>query len=164
MAMPPAFENQIFEKLPKAFLPPPGPRNGIFFDYGTPTEEVDLYIKHRSLRVTPELMEETKDWHYDDDDVQAAVKMVNVDLRFDPIITCLCARIDALRKLRAADSELEDLGDCLFALLTQHKEFSPYFPLQSIEHFTECVAQSQAEAVTYAVGAVMEQIAAVSKN
>jgi len=53
LAMWPKFQDEIFQNIPNVFLPLPGPRNAFFFDYGTATEEVDLYIKHRSLRVAP---------------------------------------------------------------------------------------------------------------
>jgi ectoine hydroxylase-related dioxygenase (phytanoyl-CoA dioxygenase family) len=158
MALLPIFEKEIFEALPEAFLPSPGPRNALFFDYGTPTEEVDLYIKHRSLKLTPARLEETANWHYDSDAVQAALEAEDIQCRFDPILVPLCARIASTGENPAPS--LESLRDRLCALAARHAEFSPYFPLLSPTRFAERAAQDRAEAVRYAVGAVMERVAA----
>lgn len=156
------FGNPIFEKIPKAFLPQPGPRNAIFFDYGTATEEVDLYIKHRSLRVTPARLEQTKDWSYDSEGVQAAFENENIKLRFDPLIACLCVRIDQLRKDSVSGGEVDGLIHRLQGMLEKHHEFSPYFSLFSAETYAARAAQNKEDALNYAVGAVVKSIAEVT--
>jgi hypothetical protein len=159
LAMLPAFEKQIYEKFPNIFRPQPGPRNAFFFDYGTPTEEVDLYIKHRSFKLTPERLEQVADWRYDDDAVESIFKAKDIGIRFDPIITYLSTQVDAMHKLGATDSEIQDLRERLFALLERHEEFSPYFPLFSKDQFKRLAAQSRDEAVNYAVKSIQERAA-----
>jgi hypothetical protein len=156
LAMWPRYQDKIFKIIPNVFLPLPGPRNAFFFDYGTATEEVDLYIKHRSLRVAPGRMEH---WSYDDEEVQAAFKSENIKFRFDPIIAYLCVRIDQLRKQSASGQELNGLAHRLRGLLEKHEEFSPYFSLFSAETYAEHAAQSQTDAVNYVVDAVLKCIA-----
>ncbi|MBD24890.1 MAG: hypothetical protein CMG46_07785 [Candidatus Marinimicrobia bacterium] len=157
MAMLPKFEEEIYEKLPKAFLPVPGPRNAVFFDYGNEVEEVDLYIKHRRFKHRPEELVVAKDWCYDNDEIRTIFKTNNITPRFDSIITYLCSHFDKLRKNGASNADLFSMRARLFALLIEHKEFSPYFPLLSKELFLEKAAKSQEDALNYAVTTVLKK-------
>jgi len=158
LALLPAYERQIYNKYPNVFQPQPGPRNAIFFDYGTPTEEVDLYIKYRSQKLPPEHFENSKNWRYDDEVVQSIFRAEGVGIRFDPIITALSVQIAALRKLGITDSEIHDLRQRLFALLDLHEEFSPYFPLFSKEEFKRIALQNRDAALEYALKSISERV------
>ena len=78
-----------------------------------------------------------KDWCYDNDEIRTIFKTNNITPRFDSIINYLCSHFDKLRKNGASNADLFSMRARLFALVFEHKEFSPYFPLLSKELFLE---------------------------
>lgn len=157
LAMLPVFEDEIAKAIPNAFLPQPGPRNAIFFDYGTGAEEVDLYIKYRSLQVDQDRLVQTKDWSYDEPAVQDLLEAENINVRFDPIIASLCVQIDMLKNEGAEESVIAKVRSRLFPLLKQHKEFSPYFSLFSAQTFDDMAREDEGAAANYAIDSVIAQ-------
>ncbi len=169
LALHPQFERQLFKQDPSLFAEPPGPRNAIFFDYGAPEEELDLYIKCRSLGYDPSREGQTQRWAFDSPAVRRQVAGLGIRMRHDAIIMTCCAKLTDIRKAIARPALLppeltlegarvieKKLSARLWPLLNEHSEFSPYFTLFSREKFAELAAGSKTDAEAYAVQAVID--------
>lgn len=147
MALLPAMEEFIKQQAPELFLPNPGPRNAIFFDYCDENADIDLYIKWRALNRTGSSADRL---NYDDNGIISEALSRNVKFRFDKIIVSLALRLAAYIEqhgIGIADGPLpsempgELRGDVrrLMSLCKQHREFSPYhalFDKQAFGSFT----------------------------
>jgi hypothetical protein len=126
----PDIETQLAD-TPGLFAPPPGPRNAVFFDYAAPSEEIDLYIKHRA-RPKPASLAALVARRTDDEAAIALAAEHGIDLRFDGIIMGTAAQLAVLERSprsAATDAAIPCLRSRLSRLLTLHHEYSPHFPL-----------------------------------
>lgn len=121
-----------FAKHTPLFVPPPGPRNALFFDYAAPTPEIDLYVKYRSR-----LKSDALDWRIsntllDEDGLTAEAERHGVEIRLDGLIVRIAERLSQLHgepPSSVRDAAIGPLTQRLHRLLLRHREYSPYFPL-----------------------------------
>jgi hypothetical protein len=129
-AVHPDLEIQLAE-TPGLFAPPPGPRNALFFDYAAPTQDIDLYIKHRS-RPKPNSIDTLLARRTDDEGAIALAAEHGVELRFDGIILSTAARLtlkERAPRTPESDAAILRMRKRLYRLLPLHREYSPHFPL-----------------------------------
>ncbi len=128
-------------------MPPPGPRNAIFFDYAAPCEEIDLYIKFRA-RPAETGVAAILDRRRDDAEALDLARRNGVAVRHDALITALAMALSfngtphQVRKLDAAAAQAA--AKRLHALLSRHEEYSPYFPLFDRARFAQAANPSAA--------------------
>ena len=123
-----------FADEPGLFAPPPGPRNAMFFDYAAPAEDIDLYLKYRA-RPSPASIPGHLARRSDGPEAIALAESHGIELRFDPVIMALSAEIATLERQRPVSDRVPGLRKRLYRLLSQHREYSPYFPLFDRERF-----------------------------
>lgn len=132
LAVHPRVEEDISAEAPSLFAPPPGPRNALFFDYASPCEEIDLYIKLRA-RPTTSGLEGRLERRSDDPAALELARSHGVAVRHDTLIAGLALALatnngpNPVRKLDAA--AIEVAAARLHRLASVHEEYSPYFPL-----------------------------------
>jgi ectoine hydroxylase-related dioxygenase (phytanoyl-CoA dioxygenase family) len=109
LALHPQIENDLWQTKRQAFEDfPMGARNTMFFDYGAPCEEIDLYIKWRAWKLLrngqPQLL------GFDAQDVMRDAEAAGISLRYDKIVASIAK--DPAQKER------------LSTLLSRNHEFS----------------------------------------
>lgn len=132
----PDFELHMLKRYPELFEPyPMGERNALFFDYGAPSEALDLYIKWRALYTLYDPKQHSALWErviresalgvysYDQPTIQELAARRGITLRFDRIIAQLLYKKNSTGFLSQRDK------DRLEYLLKENREFSPYHSL-----------------------------------
>lgn len=153
----PRDEAQMWDSDPGQFLPPPGPRNAIFFDYGAPSEATDLYIKfltqtklHKRLPllakgvVSPETLATISD-------------LGAITLREDGRLISLSVQIE---KMKAA-GDTQHIGvafEQLFDIAQKHREHSPYFALFDRPQFEALATKSWKPAAGFVQQQILQRL------
>jgi hypothetical protein len=136
LALSPEIEAQLWQKHPDLYAPPPGPRCALFFDYGRPAAELDLYIKSRAMlslkQANRPLFDELS---CDDPTALALLRRHGIAPRYDALLLALgwhlVQRVIAAGGNAAClfEGEVSHLTTRFWALCQGHSEYSPYFPL-----------------------------------
>ncbi len=127
----PLIEDGIQSVAPQLCLPiPPGPRNAIFFDYGMPSQETDLYAKWRGLNAPSKRSNPALD----------PPTLPGISLRNDKVIVALAERVSGhMGGSAPATDQLspEVRHDCnrLAELCHGYQPFSPHHPLFDADRF-----------------------------
>lgn len=157
----PRTEAALTKKDPDQFLPAPGPRNAIFFDYGAVSEQVDLYIKFYTQTTKAKRLEPFALGASDDPAIEELITGTGAQLREDGLIVSLSVKIEDLKKTGDAD-QVRPLYERLHKLLKRHHEYSPYHALFDRSMFEQIDQSSWKKAVGYAQQQILRQIGALT--
>jgi ectoine hydroxylase-related dioxygenase (phytanoyl-CoA dioxygenase family) len=117
LALHPQIENELWESKRQAFEDfPAGARNTMFFDYGAPSEEIDLYIKWRAWKLLK--AGQSQMLGFDAEDVVRDAEAAGVSLRYDKIMASIAK--DPAQRTR------------LSALLSRNSEFSGHHSIVQV--------------------------------
>jgi len=153
----PREEAELSKRDPDQFLPPPGPRNAIFFDYGAPVQATDLYIKFGTQTRLHKRMPA-----FAIGDVGAKTReRLEADRiipREDGKIVSLSYEIEQIKTGTGDADRTRAVCEDLFARAQRHTEFSPHFSLFDREAFTTLAGQNWKHAAGYVQQQVMARI------
>lgn len=161
LALHPDVETSIKASAAQLIRPIPGPRVALFFDYGAPSLEIDLYIKWRALRMNVARGIAPEHYSYDSPDVAALADRHGIKLRFDRLIgVAACAILDRIVALDK-EGKLEDpgkipphlvgLGQRLERLASSHAEYCEHHQLFDMAKFATLKNASLDEKVLFLV-------------
>ncbi len=153
----PRDEAALTQEDPDQFLPAPGPRNAVFFDYGAVGEQVDLYIKFytqttKQKRLTPFGLGAS-----DDPAIADLITGTGAHLREDGLIVSLSVEIEQLKNNGDGDAT-RPLFKRLHSLVKRHREYSPYHALFDRIAFEKIDQTSWKKAVGYVHQQIIRQI------
>jgi len=153
----PSEEEALLQENPAQFLPPPGPRNAIFFDYGAVSEAVDLYIKFYTQTQTSKRLKPFSRGQTDAENIYNLISSTGARLREDGLIISLCFQIEHAK--RSGDSvTVRSLFERLYRLVERHREFSAHHHLFDRSRFDTLKSSSWKKAVGYSQQMIMLRI------
>ena len=153
----PREEAALSKRDPEQFLPPPGPRNAIFFDYGAPVQATDLYIK---FGTQSRLHKRMKALAIGDVGAEARRQLDagKIILREDGKIVSLSYEIEQIKTGTGDADRARSAFEELFGYAERHMEFSPHFSLFDRAAFESLAGQNWKQAVGYVQQQVMTRI------
>ncbi|MBT4740497.1 MAG: hypothetical protein HN793_01005 [Rhodospirillaceae bacterium] len=137
---------------PTQFLPAPGPRNAVFFDYGAVCEQVDLYIKFYTQTTKEKRLIPFGLGRSDDPATESLITGSGAQLREDGLIVSLSVQIEKLKN--GGDAET------IRSLVKRHREYSTHHALFDRTVFEALDLSSWKQAVGYAQQHIIRQITA----
>lgn len=152
----PREEAALTQDDPSQFLPPLGPRNAIFFDYGAISKAVDLYIKFCTQTQIGRRLAPYAVARSDDPSVQDLLG--ETCLRQDGLLVSLCVQIEDLKTSGGDADVLKALYERLHKIAKQHQEFSTHHSLFDRAKFHALDAANWKQAAGYVQKMVIHRL------